>query len=326
METQIKNNTQQVTKLQGYKVSDLRNELIDGLQHSSKRIPNKFLFDKYGSLIFELLLQTDEYYLAPLEKEIINNLTPIFSNFNNVELIDLGCSNSSTINTLLNIIPYHRQHTITYHPFDLSAIKIENAITGIRKRFPNIMINPEIGHFTYDTPKFSMGKNKVFCFFGSKIGLLEPKQSLTFCTHLNHLLEAGDQLFISFDLIKTQEKMEAVYNDSQRFCEALNRNSIRVTNNLLKSELIPSYFEHKAHYNINLNRIEMYLKAKHPMELESPYLTQAIVIKENETIHTEYAYKYTVRRIYELLRKSKLRVEKIHFDENKQVAIAHIIK
>ena len=74
-------------------------------------------------------------------------------------------------------------------------------------------------------------------------------------------------------------------------------------------------FEHLAFYNENESRMEMHLLSKSDQQVNIRSLGEKFSFKQNETIHTENSYKYTLKQISVLADDSGFKVEKNFIDK-----------
>ena len=62
---------QNIVNINQHISSPINNSLLRALKEQDKYIPTKYLYDDYGSKLFEEICDTDEYYLTRLEKKIL---------------------------------------------------------------------------------------------------------------------------------------------------------------------------------------------------------------------------------------------------------------
>ncbi|MEL6124006.1 MAG: L-histidine N(alpha)-methyltransferase, partial [Bacteroidota bacterium] len=116
--------------------SATRQELIEGLRASQKRISPKYFYDRYGSKLFEQITQLDEYYPTRAEKAILNGLiSHIGIDFANVDIIELGSGDASKISILLSQIPEDILSTISYYPVDISSSAIAESVEEVSSNY-----------------------------------------------------------------------------------------------------------------------------------------------------------------------------------------------
>lgn len=305
----------------------LTSELRAGLLAPDKYISSKFFYDRAGSALFEMITELPEYYPTRTEKSILQNgAHRVFSKMRDLELIELGSGDSSKISMVLNAVPPLFLDSITYRPIDFSASAIQKSARDLSKRFPALTIEGLVADFTSKLHLKHNGQPRILCFFGSTLGNFTPHQSSTLLSNISSIMHQGDQLFLGIDMEKPTPILEAAYNDSQRITEAFNKNILRVTNSLLKTNFIPIHFDHLAFYNEHEHRIEMHLKARNNLTIKSPYLDENIVLNKGETIHTENSYKFSEERIKQITADSNLQIEEIFYDPHKWFGLVHLIK
>ena len=97
---------------------------------------------------------------------------------------------------------------------------------------------------------------------------------------------------------KDKKILEAAYNDSRGITAAFNLNMLRRLNNELNADFDLSKFRHEAYYNEDEGRIEMHLvsTAKQVVTIGNT----SFYFQQNESIHTENSYKYSLDEFKEL--------------------------
>ena len=314
-------------QLKALEETKLKSELRAGLLAQEKYISSKFFYDRAGSALFEMITELPEYYPTRTEKSILQNgAQPIFAKMRNLELIELGSGDSSKISMVLKAIPSIFLNSLTYRPIDFSASAIQKSARNLIKRFPAITIEGLVADFTSILQLEPTGQPRAFCFFGSTLGNFTPQQATRLLSNISSIMHPGDQLFLGIDMEKPTTILEAAYNDSQHITEAFNKNILRVTNRLLKTNFIPTHFEHLAFYNEAEHRIEMHLKARTKLSIESPYLDKNIVLHKEETIHTENSYKFSEEGIKRMTADSNLKIKEIFYDNRKWFGLVQLMK
>lgn len=226
---------------------------------------------------------------------------------------------------VLDAIPSHRHRHINYYPIDANKSSIQQSEQELQKHFPNIGVSGIVTDLNW-LESLPSDQPLIICFFGSTLGNFEQHESEALLHKLQEIMHPGDQLILGLDLLKSTEILELAYNDSQRITEAFNRNILRVCNEILKTDISPSNFEHRAFFNAEQSRMEMHLVASHDMLITSPYLNGYFEILEGESIHTENSYKYSPKMIEALSSQSKLPINRIFYDAKKWFALVQFTK
>lgn len=306
---------------------DLRKEIITGLTSTHRSISSKFFYDAVGSKLFEEITQLPEYYLTRTEKSILKRVArKIGNNLKDFDIIELGSGDCSKISLLFNAMPVKCVESIRYIPVDVSQAAIEESANILLNNFSGIEIQGVVADFTRQLKLIPAGSKRLFCFFGSTIGNLTRDQALQFISDLSEIMQSGDILLLGVDMVKSQDILENAYNDSRNVTAIFNRNILNVVNSLIATDFEPNDFEHVAFYNEEYSRIEMHLKASKNLEINSPYFSEKLIIKQGETIHTEDSHKFTDEFIDELALASGLKIENRFTDKNNWFSVVQFYK
>ncbi|MGM0573353.1 MAG: L-histidine N(alpha)-methyltransferase [Bacteroidota bacterium] len=310
----------------------MRKELLEGLQANPKYISSKFFYDDKGSHLFEKITALPEYYPSRTEKQILATLWEKLSvdadklNTDKLNIIELGSGDSSKISLLLSQLSEDELSRTHYFPVDISHAAINSAANELINNFPTLEIHGLVADFIRQTDILPDIKNRLFCFFGSTLGNLEPGNRDYFIRQLGSIMNKGDHLLLGLDMVKDSAVLEKAYNDSQQVTAQFNKNVLNVTNNLLDANFKPELFNHIAFYNTSLHRIEMHLQAKQPMHIHYRFNGQRIDLSNEETIHTENSHKFNRQHIDSLARTGGLETNAIYTDPRQWFSISHFSK
>lgn len=311
--------------LNGERLEEDRKLIIDGLQSSPKNIPSKFFYNDRGSELYEQITRLPEYYPPDTEKELIRRIARQMSTeLAQADIVELGSGDCSKISLLLAVIAPEQYPSIQYVPFDVSELAIRKSARQLNRKFPGIAIRGLVADFQEQLHVIPNTRRRVFCFFGSTLGNLEPDQANRFLKNLRRQMHPGDRLLLGLDRIKDIVVLEKAYNDSQGVTAAFNRNILSVVNSYLATKLNSEDFDHLAFFNSNQSRIEMHLKARHAMQVSSPWLEFPLVIEAGETIHTENSRKFSETAIRQLAAESELRIRQIVSDARNWFSLVHL--
>ncbi|MFO8182882.1 MAG: L-histidine N(alpha)-methyltransferase [Candidatus Aegiribacteria sp.] len=297
---------------------DVRAEILDGLLKPPRSIPSKYFYDGEGSRLFERITGLDEYYLTSTEKKIMQDAFPtVVEDIGSTDIIELGSGDCSKITILLDCIPDGLMAGTRYIPVDISRSAVMKSATTLLERYPDLQIHGLIADFQNDIQSIPDGSGRLFCFFGSTIGNLERIEAELFTKHLEHIMMPGDRLLLGLDMVKDTQVLERAYNDDSGHTAEFNRNMLKVVNRSLRSDFDPSRFDHSAYFNSGKNRVEMHLVASEHITVNSPFLSEPLILEKGESIHTENSYKYTMDDITALSSISGLQISNVFTDERK---------
>jgi uncharacterized SAM-dependent methyltransferase len=100
------------------------------------------------------------------------------------------------------------------------------------------------------------------------------------------------------DLRKDRAVLEAAYDDAAGVTAAFNLNLLSRINHELNGNFDLRAFQHRANYNQDFGRIEMYLVSTRIQSVRIGRIGLTIGFVAGETIHTENSYKYALAEIH----------------------------
>ncbi len=300
----------------------LLQEIKDDLSKNHKELPCKLFYDKRGSELFDEITTLAEYYPTRTETDIIRTNIEEISRYigDNCLLVELGSGSSMKIRLLLEGL----MQLAAYIPLDISYKHLIESATALRKDYPDIKIIPLCVDYTkpFKFPAFNFEWKKTVVFYpGSTIGNFHPEYAKKFLASVARRSGSGSGLLIGVDLKKDKDVLENAYNDSRGVTAEFNLNILHRLNSELGADFDIDSWEHEAIYNEKKGRIEMHLKslAKQIVTIDD----EKIYFKKNETIITEYSYKYTTAE-FESLTKDYYNVEKVWTDSNNWFSLQYL--
>jgi dimethylhistidine N-methyltransferase len=298
----------------------VKKELLDGLTKPEKSISAKYFYDEKGSLLFEKIMDLDEYYPTRTELSLLESAKDDISKLTGTQklLIEPGAGNCLKVQRL-----FSSMKPKCYMPIDISEDFIFQCAGELQLDYPEIDILPIAGdmQMNYPIPMEYQNLSKTIFYPGSTIGNYQPSQALDFLTHVASQLSENDALLIGVDLEKNPEVLHDAYNDKKGITALFNLNILNHVNTLLPADFNPSLFEHVAFYNQSEKRIEMHLESTsdHVVNLGD----QQIEVQAGERIHTEYSYKYTLDSFEALAKKAGLKRVKAWVDGEKLFSLQY---
>ncbi len=100
---------------------DQGQDVVQGLSQTQKTLPCRYLYDDYGSALFEQITDLPEYYPTRTEQALLERYALEIAQFTGTcELVELGSGSSRKTRLLLEA--YHQLHQqLHYCPIDVSA-------------------------------------------------------------------------------------------------------------------------------------------------------------------------------------------------------------
>lgn len=277
--------------------TDFFEEVISGLNHPSKTLPTKFLYDERGSYLFEVICKTPEYYPTRSETEILEQHAQEMAHFLGPSclLLEPGSGNSEKICLLLEELSPK-----VYMPIDISKGHLLSSAQALAISYPWLEIHAVCADFSRELvlPFSSSELRKVVFFPGSSISNFETEEAQGFLEQVAQLIQPDGGLLIGVDLKKDTAILNRAYNDAQEVTAAFNLNLLRHINRELGANFNTEAFRHWAFYNESQGRVEMHL-----VSLQDQVVTigtNQFHFEEGETVHTENSYKYSIEEFQRL--------------------------
>ena len=274
-------------------LDSIADDVRRGLSAPQKFLLPKFFYDETGSNLFEQITELPEYYPTRTELSILNDIAAdLIKRVSPHDLVELGSGSSTKTRGLLDI--GYSMVLARYIPFDVSQTIVESACEDLQRRYPNLALHGVIGDFERHLGLIPPAEGRrLVLFIGSTIGNLEPPERLELLTGIRKLLSPGDFLLLGMDMVKDITVLEAAYNDAAGVTAAFNLNMLNVINNALQADFNVEEFRHHAHYNHELDRIEMHLYARSDQSIHITDLDMTVEVGKGESIWTESSHKFT---------------------------------
>jgi dimethylhistidine N-methyltransferase len=298
-------------------INNFSEDVKNGLTSESKRLPFVYFYDHTGSQLFEKICELPEYYLTRTETDILEtNAGDIASQFSEeTVLVELG-SGSSTKTRILIEAFLERQSLAHYTPIDVSYQMLEESSYSLLKEYPDLEINAIAARYNDGIDHLNIRKDQrnLITWLGSSIGNFDRSEVTTFLRHIQKIMHSNDRFLVGIDLQKDKTIIEKAYNDEQGITAEFNLNLLTHVNRELGGDFVLENFDHKAIYNEEIGRIEMYLVSNIDQKAFISELDLEVSFTANETIHTENSVKYSLNDIDILAEETGLCVEQQWFD------------
>jgi len=307
------------SKIEKAQPADLLSEVINGLSKSQKSLPSKLFYDEEGSKLFDEICELEEYYLTRTETKIMNdNIEEMASHIGDeCVLVELGSGSSIKIRFLIDNLPT----LAAYIPVDISSNHLLNSTDDLKSDHHDLVVYPLIADYTkyFSLPDISVSYKSIDAFYpGSTIGNFTPKDAKAFLKRIVKTCGRNSSLLIGVDLKKDTEILNAAYNDKKGVTAEFNLNILNHINKTLNADFDLSKFEHCAYYSEENNRIEMHLISKTNQNIHIN--KHGIRIDKDESILTEYSYKYSTEEFAKLVN-GIYNVQKIWIDNQKLFSV-----
>ncbi|GAX62400.1 hypothetical protein SCALIN_C31_0035 [Candidatus Scalindua japonica] len=298
-------------------INNFSRDVKSGLTSESKHLPFVYFYDHAGSQLFEKICGLPEYYLTRTETDILEaNADDIVSLFTGeTVLVELG-SGSSTKTRILIEAFLERQRLAHYTPIDVSHKILEESAYSLLEAYPDLVINAIAARYNEGIDHLNILKEQqnLITWLGSSIGNFNRSEVTDFLRHLQKIMLPNDRFLVGIDLKKEKTILENAYNDTQGVTAEFNLNLLTHVNRELGGNFDVDKFFHKAIYNEEIGRIEMYLISHIDQKVFISELDLEVSFMADETIHTEHSFKYSPDDINALAEETGLYVEQQWFD------------
>lgn len=304
--------------------SDLLGDIIAGLSSDPRALPCKYFYDERGAALFQKICELPEYYITRTEIDILDRYrAEIASQLGpNIELIGLGTGAGTKTRILVEAL----LTPAAYIPVDISEKQLRKSSALFRKIFPNLEVLPVCADYlqavTLPSPRHKAARNVVY-FPGSTIGNFEPKEALEFLCRIANVSGRGGGLLIGVDLQKDQNVIEAAYNDKAGVTAEFNLNLLAHINREAGANFDLSRWQHRAIYNAEAGRIEMYLISATDQTVRIQ--DREFRFRASEKILTEHSYKHTPEGFIALARQAGFDFVKLWTDDARLFGVFYFV-
>jgi len=298
--------------------TSLYDDVIEGLNKTSRAIPPKYFYDEQGSRLFDDICETAEYYPTRTEMRIIEeNLEEISHCIGSgCVLIEPGSGSSQKVRLLLDSVEPH-----TYMPLDISSDYLQSVAQGLAQEYPRLNVAAACVDYTapLELPHCPVGMSRVAFFPGSSIGNFEPEDAIGFLSNIADMVQPGGGLLIGVDLKKSPEILNAAYDDKQGITAAFNLNILTRINAELNANFNLDAFQHKAFYNDRHGRVEMHLVSRQAQMVNIS--GKRFRFEAGDSIHTENSYKYAIDEFHALAKQAGFEAQRVWTDAEELFSI-----
>lgn len=163
-------------------------------------------------------------------------------------------------------------------------------------------------------------RRRLVAFLGGTIGNFTPEKRRGLLGALRDGLRDGDRVLIGLDLVKDTRVLKAAYNDAAGVTARFNRNMIRVINLRLGANFDPDLFSHRATYDADRERIEMWLHSEAEQSVSSPHLEAHF--GRGEGVRTEISTEFSPDSAARTFEEASLELLDLYTDDRKLFALA----
>lgn len=289
--------------------------LMEGLAGTPKQISAKYFYDAVGSQLFDEICELPEYYQTRTETALLRRHAPEIAALmgDRVEIVEFGAGSLRKVRLLLDAA-----NPAGYVPLDISGEYLAHVTAALAAEYPSLPVKPVIADFTQ--PMDIPGTARRAGFFpGSTIGNFRPEAATALLRRMRGTLNGGG-LLIGVDLVKDPARLHVAYNDPAGVTARFNRNILVRANREVGTDFDVDAFIHYAPYNVQMQRIEMYLVSLKRQTVTFPCGTQ-FEFAQGEPLYTEDSHKYTIESFREMAARAGFSPRAVWTDEERLFSV-----
>jgi dimethylhistidine N-methyltransferase len=294
--------------------SDFLSDVIAGLSSEPRTLPCKYFYDERGAALFQKICELPEYYITRTEIDILDrHRAEIAAHLGpHINLIGLGTGSGTKTRILIEAL----EKPAGYIPVDISEKQLRKSTAVFHKIFPDLEILPVCADYlqpvALPSTRRKAGRNVVY-FPGSTIGNFEPDEATQFLRRVAKVCRHSGALLIGVDLRKDRDVIEAAYNDTAGVTAQFNLNLLARANRELGGDFDLQHWRHRAIYNSDAGRIEMYVISQ--IDQAVHIVDHTFGFRSGEKIITEFSYKYAPEGFAALARDAGFEFQKMWTDD-----------
>lgn len=283
-------------------VPSLIEDVTAGLFHEPRSLPPKYFYDERGSMLFDRICLTPEYYPTRTEDALLAKYaTGIIAASRPDYVLELGSGMSRKTQHILNACET-RACIPTYLPFDVCAEVLLESKRELGRRYPWLTIRPLLGDYTAGLAHLPrLDGSKLVIFLGGTIGNFTEGGASALLREVRSILNPGDYLLLGADRVKDAMVLNAAYNDAAGITAQFNLNLLEVLNRELDADFDTDRFTHRAWYNEQAAQIEMYLVSTVDQRVTLAKLGHHLEFFAGSAILTEISRKFTQENLERML-------------------------
>jgi dimethylhistidine N-methyltransferase len=287
-------------------------DVLQGLARPQPAIPGKYLWDEIGSMLFDKICDSTDYYLTrhelPLLKAASKELSERLSR--GASIVEFGSGAAHKVRILLDALQAPRR----YLALDISAEFLTAAAAGIAADYPELEVVPIIADYTkpLHLPDFPRDGPVLGFYPGTTIGNFDPSGVVEFLDRLRAALAPGF-LLIGVDPNQDADLLARAYGQADGLMPRLHEHVLERLQDELGAVIDLTGFRHEARVLHDPPRVEAHLVATSAQEVRLG--GRSFRFLPGQSIHTDNSYKYAPELFGRLVRKAGWSLEQAWLDQ-----------
>jgi dimethylhistidine N-methyltransferase len=269
-------------------------DVVAGLTSVPKTLPCKYFYDAAGSVLFEQICETPEYYPTRTERSILaRHAGDIAALTGPSEIVELGSGSANKTRLLLDAYAKATDE-VHFVPIDVSETALTESSRDLVTHYDALSIRGYSG--TYEQALAALhpppAPARMFVFLGSTIGNFSNTERAAFVGRIRDVMAEGEYFLLGIDRRKDPAVIEAAYNDSQGLTARFNLNILAHLNRRFRGDIALDQFTHRAVYEPRRHQIEMRLETLAAQKASLRDLDFSVGFEKGESIRTEISKKF----------------------------------
>lgn len=313
--------------------SDFAGDVNRAMREAPRSLPQQYAYNTTGSKVFDAICASGRDYRLgygvtesakqSLQKDADKIAKAVPDGVSTV--VDFGVGTGENTALILNALRDEKGHLECFG-IDISQGAVEdsrNVISNVKDvSYEGICDDYFLGYEKIieknDAPKLLLS-------LGNSLGNYSPEGVKSLLSKFAEVMTDEDCMVVGLDLRKSDEQLQAGYNDAYGLNAAFDFNQFRRINNDLDGNLNPANFAHRANWNDKTSSLQIGFEAKrtHAISIPKAGISKAI-IKKGEFIQTDWSMKCTDAIFKDLAKQCGLTVMKT-FESGTQWPFAHFL-
>ena len=264
-------------------------EVLAGLALSPKRLPGKYLWDEAGSILFDRICDSPDYYPTRREMALLPHVARAIADRvgPRATIVEFGSGASRKIRTLLDAL----HEPVRYVAVDISRDYLEASLRGLAPDYPGVAMIPVCADYSRPVRlPVDLSDGPVLGFFpGTSIGNFAPGEARDFLERARGTLGPG-RFLVGVDPTQDAARLVRVYGGCGGLMPALHRNLLVRMNRELGAGIPLDAFRHEARVLPDPFRVEAHLVAERANRWRLG--DRWIAFAAGESVRTDTSHKY----------------------------------
>ena len=272
-------------------------DALAGLASSPKRLPGKYLWDEAGSILFDRICDSPDYYPTQREMALLPGVARAIADRvgPRATIVEFGSGASRKVRTLLDAL----HEPARYVALDISGDYLEASLRGLAPDYPGVAMIPVRADYSRPVRlPVDLSDGPVLGFFpGTSIGNLSPNEARGFLERARDTLGPG-RLLVGADPTQDEARLIRVYGGCDGLMPAFHRNLLVRMNRELGADIPLDAFRHEARVRRAPFRVEAHLVASRASRWRLG--DRWIAFEAGESVRTDTSHKYAPQAFADL--------------------------